>query len=36
VKCYEVIDFCHLIERTGEALELMGCETRQWQVQVWR
>jgi hypothetical protein len=36
VKCYEAIDFCHLIERLGEALELIGCETRQWQLQVWR
>jgi hypothetical protein len=36
VKCYEAIDSCHLIERLGEALELIGCETRQWQLQVWR
>lgn len=36
VKCYEAIDFCHLIERLGEALELIGCEIRQWQLQVWR
>ena len=36
VQWYEAIDFCHLIERLGEALELIGCQTRQWQLQTWR
>ena len=33
---YEAIDFCHLIERLGEALELIDCQSRQWQLQLWR
>ena len=36
VHWYEAIDFCHLIERLGEALELIGCQTRPWQLQTWR
>jgi len=33
---YEAIDFCHLIERLGGALELIDCHSRQWQLQLWR
>jgi hypothetical protein len=36
VTWYEAIDFCHLIERLGEGLELIDCESRQWQLQIWR
>jgi hypothetical protein len=36
VAWYEAIDFCHLIERLGEALELIDCQSRQWQLQGWR
>ena len=36
VTWHEAIDFCHLIERLGEALELIACESRQWQLQTWR
>jgi hypothetical protein len=36
VTWYEAIDFCHLIERLGDALELIVCQSRQWQLQIWR
>jgi hypothetical protein len=32
----EAIDFCHLLERLGEALELIGDETRKGRLQGWR
>jgi len=32
----EAIDFCHLLERLGEALELCGDEGRQGRLQSWR
>jgi len=32
----EAIDFCHLLERLGEALELCGDQGRQWRLQSWR
>ena len=31
----EAIDFCHLLERLGEALELIGDKDRQWRLKVW-
>ena len=36
VTWHEAIDFCHLIERLAETLELIDCESRQWQLQTWR
>ncbi len=36
VTWHEAIDFCHLMERLGEGLELIDCESRQWQLQIWR
>jgi len=32
----EAIDFCHLLERLGDALELCGEPDRQWRLQAWR
>jgi hypothetical protein len=32
----EAIDFCHLMERLSDALELCGDEQRQWRLQSWR
>lgn len=32
----EAIDFCHLLERLSEALELCGDAARQWRLQSWR
>ena len=32
----EAIDFCHLLERLSEALELCGDTARQWRLQSWR
>lgn len=32
----EAIDFCHLLERLSEALELCGDRDRQWRLQSWR
>ena len=31
----EAIDFCHLLERLGEALELIGDKDRLWRLKVW-
>jgi hypothetical protein len=36
VTWYEAIDFCHLLERLAEALDLINCENRSWQLQLWR
>jgi hypothetical protein len=33
---YEAIDFYHLLERLNAALELTGCDDRNWQLQTWR
>lgn len=32
----EAIDFCHLLERLSDALELCGDEQRRWRLQSWR
>lgn len=32
----EAIDFCHLLERLSDALELCGDEQRHWRLQSWR
>lgn len=32
----EAIDFCHLLERLSEALEVVGDENRQWRLQGWK